>query len=152
MVTFANELITKPTSKSSHDQFVLSLREVLESLQEIQGLLENEDEAEEEEEKKSRWNIAENPSYGIFRGPSGPSLQPGTSTPISAPSTSKATQLRDAYLRSDYERPKRRMIGVPSYIGSLGGSTKRGGGGVGRRTKKQHVLSMPPSTGTQVCL
>ncbi len=131
MVTLANELITNPTSKSSHDQFVLSLRELLESLHEIQDLLENKEEVEDEGE----WNMAENPSYGLYRMPKEPPLPPSTSTPVST--TTKPP------------RVKKRLMGAPAYIGSLGAGRKWGKGGAGERAKKPRVPT-PPSRRTKV--
>lgn len=143
MVTLCNQLILNPTGRDAHDRFILSLRELFESLRAIQDLLEG-----GEEEK---WSMDQNPSYVQVRmKPREPPLPPATSTPVPASSTANATRLGDAVLGSKHERVKRRLMGAPApYIGSLGASTKAGRQGALERTRKKRV---PRSTASQVSM
>ena len=159
MVTLANELSTNQTS---HDQFVLSLRELLESLREIQELL-GASKAHEKDKKQDDMSLrmVQNPSYGVHRTLRESPLPPATSTPISGPAVTKATydQLSTHLPSVDHVGMKRMRPEIerergsvehpmpkPRYIGSVGVAARR------REVGRRRVLPMSPSRGVQVSI
>ena len=122
MVSLTNDLIHNPTSQDSRDRFVLSLRELLESMQQIQGIIRN-----------GLTTLSEEPEPPVGGGPEIPSEEPqGTSTP--------QTTAQERMTRKRVERLETQS----RYIGSLGGASR------GKTTRR--VLPTPPTRtgGTQV--
>ena len=123
MVSLTNDLIHNPTSQDSRDRFVLSLRELLESIQQIQGILRN----------GPTPTLTEEPEL-----PAGdrPEIHPEEPQWTSTPQTT----VQERMTRKRMERLKTQS----RYIGSLGGASR---GKTARR-----VLPTPPTRtgGTQV--
>ena len=93
MTSLANSLIHNPTSRDMHDQFVLSLREFLQSIREIQSVL----------------HTGEPQAEKVPHPPSLEAEPQGTSTPL-------ASVQEQMMKRRNAEHPRAQ----PRYIGSLG--------------------------------
>lgn len=118
MISLANNLISDPTSQDSHDQFVLSLKELLESIHEIQSILRG-------GAPTTQTEVPDTTTTTAKRKVERPKM-PATSTPLTTGGVQESTTKRQL----DHLSPQTR------YIGSLGAL---------QRARGVRILPTPPS-------
>ena len=122
MVSLTNDLIHNPTSQDLRDQFVLSLRELLESIHQIQGIIRN------------------GPS--LTEEPEPPAGDLSEIHPEEPQSTSTPHTVQERMTRKRIEQLK----GQSHYIGSLGGASR------GKTSRRVLPTPPTRTGGTQVCV